>query len=53
MNTWLLQTTQYLLSYFIVVSTYGYTIYRKREKKEHDAKTFSRGEPNMVGYWAS
>ncbi|MEN9908072.1 MAG: hypothetical protein RLZZ540_3506, partial [Bacteroidota bacterium] len=24
--------------YFLVVSIYGYIIYRKREKNEHDAK---------------
>jgi SSS family solute:Na+ symporter len=36
-------------SYFIVVSTYGYTIYRKREKNEHDAKAYFLGNPNMVG----
>jgi SSS family solute:Na+ symporter len=39
-----LQTTQYLLLHFIVVSTYGYTIYRKREKNEHKAY-FLGGNP--------
>jgi SSS family solute:Na+ symporter len=37
--------------YFIVVSTYGYTIYRKRKKDEHDAKAYFLAEGNLT-WWA-
>lgn len=37
--------------YFIVVTTYGYTIYRKREKNEHDAKAYFLAEGNLT-WWA-
>ena len=37
--------------YFIVVSTYGYTIYRKREKNEHDAKAYFLAEGTLT-WWA-
>ncbi|WP_291101217.1 MULTISPECIES: sodium/sugar symporter [unclassified Flavobacterium] len=37
--------------YFIVVSTYGYTIYRKRQKNEHDAKAYFLAEGTLT-WWA-
>jgi SSS family solute:Na+ symporter len=37
--------------YFIVVSVYGYTIYRKREKNEHDAKAYFLAEGTLT-WWA-
>ncbi len=37
--------------YFIVVSTYGYTIYRKRKKDERDAKAYFLAEGNLT-WWA-
>jgi len=37
--------------YFIVVSIYGYTIYRKREKNEHDAKAYFLAEGTLT-WWA-
>ena len=37
--------------YFIVVSTYGYVIYRKREKNEHDAKAYFLAEGTLT-WWA-
>jgi len=37
--------------YFIVVSTYGYTVYRKREKNEHDAKAYFLAEGTLT-WWA-
>lgn len=37
--------------YFIVVSTYGYTIYRKRKKDEHDAKAYFLAEGTLT-WWA-
>ncbi|WP_264565822.1 sodium/sugar symporter [Flavobacterium sp. N3904] len=37
--------------YFVVVSTYGYTIYRKREKNEHDAKAYFLAEGSLT-WWA-
>lgn len=37
--------------YFIVVSTYGYTIYRKRKKNEHDAKAYFLAEGTLT-WWA-
>jgi SSS family solute:Na+ symporter len=37
--------------YFIVVSVYGYTVYRKREKNEHDAKAYFLAEGSLT-WWA-
>ena len=37
--------------YFLVVSIYGYTIYRKREKNEHDAKAYFLAEGHLA-WWA-
>jgi len=37
--------------YFIVVSVYGYTIYRKRKKNEHDAKAYFLAEGTLT-WWA-
>lgn len=37
--------------YFIVVSVYGYIIYRKREKNEHDAKAYFLAEGTLT-WWA-
>lgn len=37
--------------YFILVSTYGYTIYRKRKKDEKDAKAYFLAEGNLT-WWA-
>ena len=37
--------------YFLVVSTYGYTIYRKRQKNEHDAKAYFLAEGTLT-WWA-
>ncbi|AYN05914.1 sodium/sugar symporter [Flavobacterium sp. 140616W15] len=37
--------------YFVVVSTYGYTIYRKRKKDERDAKAYFLAEGNLT-WWA-
>ncbi|MBF2708962.1 sodium/sugar symporter [Flavobacterium soyangense] len=37
--------------YFIMVSTYGYTIYRKRKKTEHDAKAYFLAEGTLT-WWA-
>src|SRR6187402_1841033 len=37
--------------YFIVVSVYGYTIYRKRKKDEQDAKAFFLAEGTLT-WWA-
>ena len=39
------------ITYFIVVSVYGYTIYRKREKNEHDAKAYFLAEGTLT-WWA-
>ncbi len=39
------------IMYFIVVSVYGYTIYRKREKNEHDAKAYFLAEGTLT-WWA-
>ncbi|MBG6236748.1 SSS family solute:Na+ symporter [Pedobacter sp. CAN_A7] len=48
-----LATTDYvvILLYFIIVSTYGYSIYRKRKKDEHDAKAFFLAEGTLT-WWA-
>jgi solute:Na+ symporter, SSS family len=37
--------------YFIIVSVYGYVIYRKREKNEHDAKAYFLAEGTLT-WWA-
>jgi SSS family solute:Na+ symporter len=37
--------------YFIVVAVYGYVIYRKREKNEHDAKAYFLAEGSLT-WWA-
>lgn len=37
--------------YFIVVSTYGYTVYRKRKQDEQDAKAYFLAEGNLT-WWA-
>src|SRR6187431_263942 len=37
--------------YFVVVSAYGYMIYRKREKNEHDAKAYFLAEGTLT-WWA-
>ncbi|KIO50984.1 sodium/sugar symporter [Flavobacterium hibernum] len=37
--------------YFIVVSAYGYSVYSKRKKDEHDAKAYFLAEGNLT-WWA-
>jgi SSS family solute:Na+ symporter len=37
--------------YFIIVSAYGYIVYRKREKNEHDAKAYFLAEGTLT-WWA-
>jgi len=37
--------------YFIIVSVYGYTIYHKRKKNEHDAKAYFLAEGTLT-WWA-
>src|SRR6476469_1707617 len=37
--------------YFIIVSVYGYTIYHKRKRNEHDAKAFFLAEGTLT-WWA-
>ncbi|MDY0986652.1 sodium/sugar symporter [Flavobacterium sp. CFBP9031] len=37
--------------YFIVVSFYGYSVYRKRKQDEHDAKAYFLAEGNLT-WWA-
>jgi solute:Na+ symporter, SSS family len=37
--------------YFVIVSVYGYTIYRKRKSQEHDAKAFFLAEGTLT-WWA-
>lgn len=39
------------ITYFIIVSVYGYTVYRKREKNEHDAKAYFLAEGTLT-WWA-
>jgi len=48
-----LVTTDYVvfIIYFLVVSGYGYYIYRQREKNEHDAKAFFLAEGTLT-WWA-
>jgi SSS family solute:Na+ symporter len=53
MNQNSLELTDYIvfIIYFLVVSIYGYTIYRKREKNEHDAKAYFLAEGKLT-WWA-
>jgi len=37
--------------YFVAVSLYGYTVFRKREKNEHDAKAYFLAEGTLT-WWA-
>jgi SSS family solute:Na+ symporter len=37
--------------YFVIVSAYGYSIYRKRKKDEHDAKAYFLAEGTLT-WWA-
>ena len=37
--------------YFVIVAGYGYTIYRKRKKNEHDAKAYFLAEGTLT-WWA-
>ncbi|HSD07002.1 sodium/sugar symporter [Flavobacterium sp.] len=37
--------------YFVVVAGYGYTVYRKRERNEHDAKAYFLAEGSLT-WWA-
>ncbi|SHE42966.1 sodium/sugar symporter [Pedobacter caeni] len=48
-----LVTTDYVvfIIYFLVVSGYGYYIYRQRKKNEHDAKAFFLAEGTLT-WWA-
>jgi SSS family solute:Na+ symporter len=39
------------LFYFVIVSMYGYWIYRKRKNKEHDSKAFFLAEGSLT-WWA-
>ena len=53
MNQNSLELTDYIvfIIYFLVVSIYGYTIYRKREKNENDAKAYFLAEGKLT-WWA-
>ena len=48
-----LAITDYIvfLVYFIIVATYGYLIYKKRKKDEHDAKAYFLAEGHLT-WWA-
>lgn len=48
-----LATTDYVvfIIYFLVVSLYGYSIYHKRKRGEHDAKAFFLAEGTLT-WWA-
>jgi len=48
-----LTTTDYVvfIIYFLIVSGYGYYVYRKRKKDEHDAKAFFLAEGTLT-WWA-
>lgn len=48
-----LATTDYVvfIIYFLIVAGYGYSIYRKRKKNEHDAKAFFLAEGTLT-WWA-
>src|SRR6476619_4064569 len=37
--------------YFVIVTSYGYTIYRKRKSREHDAKAYFLAEGTLT-WWA-
>src|SRR5919112_344877 len=37
--------------YFVIVSVYGYSVYRKRKKDEHDAKAYFLAEGTLT-WWA-
>ena len=37
--------------YFVIVASYGYSIYRKRKKNEHDAKAYFLAEGTLT-WWA-
>ena len=39
------------VTYFIIVSVYGYSVYRKRKKDEHDAKAYFLAEGTLT-WWA-
>lgn len=39
------------ITYFIIVTVYGYTIYNKRKKDEHDAKAYFLAEGTLT-WWA-
>src|SRR5215210_499947 len=39
------------ITYFVIVSLYGYSIYRKRKKDEHDAKAYFLAEGHLT-WWA-
>ncbi len=39
------------ITYFIIVSVYGYTIYNRRKKDEHDAKAYFLAEGTLT-WWA-
>jgi SSS family solute:Na+ symporter len=39
------------ITYFVIVSVYGYTVYRKRKKDEHDAKAYFLAEGTLT-WWA-
>lgn len=40
-----------IIVYFIIVASYGYSVYRKRKKNEHDAKAFFLAEGTLT-WWA-
>jgi len=48
-----LEFTDYLvfIIYFVIVASYGYSIYHKRKKNEHDAKAFFLAEGTLT-WWA-
>lgn len=48
-----LATADYIvfIVYFIIVASYGYSIYHKRKKNEHDAKAFFLAEGTLT-WWA-
>lgn len=48
-----LSLTDYIviIVYFIIVASYGYSIYHKRKKNEHDAKAFFLAEGTLT-WWA-
>jgi solute:Na+ symporter, SSS family len=48
-----LTTADYIvfITYFVIVAAYGYSIYRKRKKNEHDAKAYFLAEGTLT-WWA-